>query len=256
MKKFFKSKIVWTVLLLLVVFAGLIGFIFAKMPKRKDGDRVQVTANVVGVYTDGSYAWLIRTAHGAALIDAGMDREGKAILAELAQQHLSPQDVHTILITHGHRDHVGALSLFPRAKIWVGPRDAELMRNERRSVAMLPNIFVALSPKTKIPDQLFELAGVNSFELDGNTLTVIHVPGHTPGSTMFLYQNILFTGDSLFVSDTGLMFPPSFICDNSEENHASLAQLKNLSFDLVADGHAGFTDHAHDKLVKLLQDAQ
>jgi len=33
---------------------------------------------------------------------------------------------------------------------------------------------------------------------------------------------------------------------------ASIPQLKNLSFDIIADGHTGFTTNAHEKLLKFL----
>src|SRR5678809_1298695 len=40
-----------------------------------------------------------------ALVDAGNDKHGAAILTELARRHLGPGAVTTILITHGHPDH-------------------------------------------------------------------------------------------------------------------------------------------------------
>src|SRR5271157_5259374 len=51
-----------------------------------------------------------------ALIDAGNDPTGKAILAELAKRNLGPAAVKAIFLTHGHRDHIAAAPLFPDAQ--------------------------------------------------------------------------------------------------------------------------------------------
>src|ERR1700677_2501337 len=43
-----------------------------------------------------------------ALIDAGHDASGKAILAALAKRGLTPAGVTAIFLTHGHGDHTAA----------------------------------------------------------------------------------------------------------------------------------------------------
>ncbi len=48
-----------------------------------------------------------------ALIDAGNDVQGKALLAELSRRGLSPDDVKVILLTHGHADHIGGIRNSP-----------------------------------------------------------------------------------------------------------------------------------------------
>ena len=67
-----------------------------------DGPRVEVIPGVVGIEAGGAYAWIVRTSHGAVLIDAGLDATGAAILAELKAQSVEPGQVHAVLITHGH----------------------------------------------------------------------------------------------------------------------------------------------------------
>src|SRR5260370_27713791 len=52
-----------------------------------------------------------------ALIDAGNDKSGKAILAELSRRQLTREAVSAILLTHSHPDHVGAIDLFPKAEV-------------------------------------------------------------------------------------------------------------------------------------------
>src|SRR5581483_3240511 len=52
-----------------------------------------------------------------ALVDAGNDKSGKAIMDELSRRHLGPDAVTTIMITHGHPDHIGAVAMFPKAQV-------------------------------------------------------------------------------------------------------------------------------------------
>src|SRR5271155_2007291 len=47
-----------------------------------------------------------------ALIDAGNDKSGKAVLAELSRRQLGRDAVKAILLTHGHADHTAAILLF------------------------------------------------------------------------------------------------------------------------------------------------
>ena len=67
-----------------------------------DGPRVEAEPDVVGVEAGGAYAWIVRTPHGAVLVDTGLDAHGVALLAELQSQGVVPDQVEAVLITHGH----------------------------------------------------------------------------------------------------------------------------------------------------------
>ncbi|MCZ6645677.1 MAG: MBL fold metallo-hydrolase [SAR324 cluster bacterium] len=54
-----------------------------------------------------------------ALIDAGNDASGEAILAELSRRQLGSDAVKAVLLTHGHPDHIAAIPLFPGATVPV-----------------------------------------------------------------------------------------------------------------------------------------
>ena len=62
----------------------LIAWCATRMPKA-GGPRLEATLEVVGVDTGGSYAWVIHTGKGAALVDCGIDARGSAILGELSR---------------------------------------------------------------------------------------------------------------------------------------------------------------------------
>ena len=89
-----------------------------------------------------------------------------------------------MLTTHGHWDHIQAVTAMRDAGIDVGIADAD--------AEMLPGYdFV-------IPDDDVIAVGDLRFR-------TIHNPGHTPGSTSFLLEGhpVLFTGDTLFPGGPG-----------------------------------------------------
>src|SRR5688572_16697474 len=77
------------------------------------------TLNRVRVVADGFSAIGVITIDDrqVALVDAGQDASGEAILAELSRRTLGPEAVSAIFITHGHQDHIGAVGLFPKAQV-------------------------------------------------------------------------------------------------------------------------------------------
>lgn len=54
------------------------------------------------------------------LVDTGGPWDRDFLKATLKDRGLEPEDVHWVVCTHGHSDHVGNLSLFPTAVIVVG----------------------------------------------------------------------------------------------------------------------------------------
>jgi glyoxylase-like metal-dependent hydrolase (beta-lactamase superfamily II) len=113
----------------------------------------------------------------AYIIDAGYEPER---IAEAAQG----LNVRAILITHGHRDHhenVGRLKELLKVPVGIGLDDEAML---------------SINADMMIVDQ-------QSLNFGPHALQAIHTPGHTPGSTCFVYRDQLFTGDTLFPGGPG-----------------------------------------------------
>jgi glyoxylase-like metal-dependent hydrolase (beta-lactamase superfamily II) len=117
-------------------------------------------------------------------------RTGHAVLIDAADEHerlvrvANELGVRSVLETHGHWDHIGAVSQVREAGIdvWVRNEDA----------SMLPSY-----------DHLLEDDTVHV--VGDLRLRLIHTPGHTPGSICFSLENTpaLFSGDTLFPGGPG-----------------------------------------------------
>ena len=117
-------------------------------------------------------------------------RTGEATLLDAANEHdrllrvAKRLGVTSVLETHGHWDHIGAVEQVRDAGIdvWVRSEDA----------GMLPSY-----------DHLLDDDTVH--QVGDLRLRTLHTPGHTPGSICFALEEtpMLFTGDTLFPGGPG-----------------------------------------------------
>jgi|SRR5580704_1615653 hydroxyacylglutathione hydrolase len=141
-----------------------------------------------------------------ALIDAGKDASGKAILAALARRGLTPASVSAIFLTHGHGDHTAGCKVFPDAAVYALESDVALVGDAAKITRPLKD----------------------GDALDAGTLHVetFAVPGHTPGSAVYLARGVLFFGDSAGASKEGTMMKAvRLFSKDSTQNVASLKAL-------------------------------
>ena len=250
MKKWLKRILIAAGCLLLVPIVGFAALFAMREPP--DGPRVDAAPSVVGVEAGGVYAWIVRTPHGAVLVDAGLDAAGTAILGELKAQNVQPAEVTAVLITHGHPDHYAAAHRFEKATIVVGSGDVAMLRGDTTHYSPFGRIMGAVLPLPPVPHLVSAVRGGEELTFDGTRFTVIATPGHSPGSVMYLYNDVLFTGDSLMRKKDGLTLAPKLFSEDAELNRASLRVLEPLAFDTIADGHAGVARSAKARLTRLL----
>jgi glyoxylase-like metal-dependent hydrolase (beta-lactamase superfamily II) len=138
---------------------------------------VRIDKLVVGPYENNVFVLRDKHTGEAVLIDAANEHE---LLLEVSKA----TGVRRVLTTHGHFDHIQAVTAMRNAGIDVGIATED--------AAMLPSYdFV-------IPDD--EVISVGDLRL-----RTIHTPGHTPGSTCFLLEGhpVVLSGDTLFPGGPG-----------------------------------------------------
>ena len=236
---------------IVLVPVAAIGTLFA-IREPPDGPRVEADPGVVGIEAGGAYAWIVRTSHGAFLVDAGLDGTGAAILKELSSEGLTRDQVHTVLLTHGHPDHYASARLFTKAQVMAGAADVAMIAGDSTHYSPFGRLMSKVVPMPQSPTVSHALHGGDLLNLDDAIVKVVATPGHSPGSLMFLYKDVLFTGDSLMRKKDGLSVAPRLFSEDAAQNLASLSRVAPLTFQTVADGHAGVTRDAKRKLERLL----
>jgi glyoxylase-like metal-dependent hydrolase (beta-lactamase superfamily II) len=142
-----------------------------------------------------------------ALVDAGRDQSGKALLAALAQRGLTPASVVAIFLTHGHPDHTAACKLFPQAQVFALAEDVALVGDA-----------------AKVSHPLKDGEAVDVGDLRVETFAT---PGHTAGSAVYFARGVLFFGDSAGASKDGdVMKAVRLFSADSAQNVASLKKLE------------------------------
>jgi hydroxyacylglutathione hydrolase len=105
-----------------------------------------------------------------------------------------------ILNTHGHGDHIAGNAVWAAAtgaRIVMHPLDWEFFR---RPEIMELTAREGFPPPERV-DLLLEDG--HRLALGSHLATVLHTPGHTPGSLCLYFPGELFTGDTLFVGAAG-----------------------------------------------------
>src|SRR5204862_2632328 len=104
-------------------------------------------------------------------------------------------------LTHGHIDHISGAHILDKAKVHLGSGDLGLASGQVPPEALIPRLIT----KTMSPVSVSitaPIAGAASFHVGppdaagaAKTVKAYPVPGHTPGSYVFLYDGVLFAGD-------------------------------------------------------------
>jgi glyoxylase-like metal-dependent hydrolase (beta-lactamase superfamily II) len=167
--------------------------------------------------------YLLEGTSGPVLVDPGWpdDASWTALLDGLSQAGWETSDVHGVLVSHAHSDHLGlAGRLREESGCWIGmhPLDAQMLRTyedgsaaahrnsafldvagvpgvERPALRTDPEMLRRLGAAR--PDRLVEDGDARL--VPGRTLKARWTPGHTPGHLCFVDAEVghLYSGDHL-----------------------------------------------------------
>jgi len=140
-----------------------------------------------------------------AVVDPG--GAPSTIIAYLSREGLEPG---AIVLTHGHWDHIAALSelaaAWPDAEIAIHGEDASWLGNG--ALARHRSFFGSLGAGDLVDPSAGELPAPTLLLSEGEDFRgwrVLHTPGHTPGSISLWRESegLLVSGDTLFRSGYG-----------------------------------------------------
>jgi len=157
------------------------------------------------------------------------------IAEQLATLKLDPKQIAMVGISHYHFDHVGQAATFPQAKLLIGKADFEALKTEPLPFGADPSL---LAPWLKDGAPSEQVSGDKDIYGDGS-VTMLSMPGHTPGSYALLVRlakkgPVLLSGDVVhFEEQFKAHGVPSFNTDRAE-SLASMDRLQTMAKSLKA----------------------
>ena len=203
-----------------------------------DSLRLDIKTVVGGPIDVNTYVVSAEGADTCFVIDPGAE-------AERVAQAVGCRKVSAVLLTHAHFDHMLYAQhwLEQGAKLYVHKQDAPALRDPAL------NLCGMIRAQLVLPEEDRVLVEGDVVEEAGLKLTVLHTPGHTPGSVCYLCGKTLFSGDTLFYGSYGRVDLPG---GSMRQMRESLSRLYQLDEGIVAyPGHGSRTKIAWERGMNL-----
>lgn len=181
--------------------------------------------------------YLLSSKNAAIVIDPGFK---SSMVEEFLKENEDKERL--ILLTHAHFDHIGGAKELREKTgtlIGIGKLDND----------SLSNPYINLSDRFRAHTEPFcadmLLSDKQEFSVGDIKIKVILTPGHTKGSVCYLLDDVLFSGDTLFLESVGRT---DFIEGDFDALVKSVKRLYELDGDTtVLSGHGDATTIAHEK---------
>ncbi|WP_374079034.1 MBL fold metallo-hydrolase [Bdellovibrio bacteriovorus] len=119
------------------------------------------------------------------------------VIAYLKENKLNP---HYVMETHAHADHLSSSQLFknffPNIKVAIGERITEVQKTFK-------TVFNLSDINTEGREFDILLKENDILEAGSLKFKTLFTPGHTPACASYLIEDALFTGDAIFMPDSG-----------------------------------------------------
>ena len=208
-------------------------------------------------------AFLLEGGDGLTLVDTLFETDGRRVLDGLRALGRRPGDLKHIILTHGHRSHLGgaaALREASGATVYAHEWEADIVTGDRNAqpVTLRPTQSLRLWPfqvglalgRPKHPPCPVDRHLEDEDEI--GPLRVLHAPGHSPGHLAFHWpeRRLLIAGDAISTWPDFRAGWDAFNL-NPAQHRESLARMAKLEADVVGVGHGdpivgGAADRVHE----------
>ena len=216
----------------------------------------RIHGNTYYVGTCGITALLVAGTDGHVLLDTGTRNGSIVVLENIRLLGLHPDNVHTLLTSHEHFDHVGGawwVLQNTAARIVTSPIAEDVIQNGNVD-ATDPQAAIHPPMRAVAGDLVDETRPGRSINLHGTQFLPIATPGHTPGALSWQWQSCegeecisIVYADSLSpVSADGYRFSdhPDYV----QAYRDGIARLAALDCDLLLTPHPSASG-MRDKLI-------
>jgi glyoxylase-like metal-dependent hydrolase (beta-lactamase superfamily II) len=180
--------------------------------------------------------YLIKFGEESALVDAGCGLATDRLFVNIRKCGADPQRVKYLLLTHCHYDHTGgAADLKRRIGLDIAAHELDTPFLEAGDNRVTAANWYGAKLKSFRVDRKLTGSG-DEILLGGRKIDVVHAPGHSPGSVVYLTESDGLK--VLFAQDVHGPLDPSFL-SNLKDYKESLRMLLAIGADILCEGHYG-----------------
>lgn len=204
----------------------------------------RIAGNLYYVGTMDLACYLLITTNGNILINTGLAASAAQIKSNIETLGFKFADTKILLTSQAHYDHVGAMADIKNqtgAKLMVHEKDAAVLATGGNADYELGQYGTTFKPVTA--DRL--LHNGDTISLGNMQLVMLHHPGHTKGSTSFLFTvkddhrqyNVLIANMPTIVTERPFAAITTY-ADIAKDYEYTFKAMKNISFDIWLAAHA------------------
>lgn len=194
---------------------------------------MEVVMIETGHHPENAYL-IIKDNQETLVVDPGADFE--KIEKVVSERQLQPV---AVVLTHAHYDHIGAVDVVRdhyNVPVFVHEKESDFLTDANKNLSVFHEPFT-IQPATGT------FSKMGKIDISGFSCRIEHVPGHSPGSVVYIFEQDKFAivGDTLFKGGCGRTDLPG------SSTHAELMNgiqkhLMTLSDDTVIySGHGSAT---------------
>jgi metallo-beta-lactamase class B len=193
-----------------------------------------VVDNIYVVKDDYANLFIIQDGEQYIVIDCATDKT--TVAEQMKKLDINPDKVVAVFLTHTDQDHVGALGLFDKAKLYISKEEEQMINGKKSKFLWLGNS-LSRTDYSLLDDR--QIVQIGNLKIEG-----ILVPGHTSGMMAYLINDrYLFTGDILSLKDGRIAPIPSFFNMDTKQAIESMEIIRRIpSAGYIFTAHWGYTD--------------
>jgi glyoxylase-like metal-dependent hydrolase (beta-lactamase superfamily II) len=236
------GKILKKVLIIIGVIIGVLALAYGGMYLKLKSEASEFTPVETGKVVDDVFAvkddyanmFIIQDGAQYIVIDCAINQA--TVAAQMEKLGINPSEVVAVFLTHTDGDHVGALNLFNKAKLYMS-KEEEQMTNGKKSKFLWFGTSIPRTDYILLEDR--EAVWIGNLKIEG-----ILAPGHTSGMMAYkVNDKYLFTGDILALKDGKIAPIPSIYNMDTKQAVKSMEIIRHIPpTDYIFTGHWGFTD--------------